>query len=574
MAFRRTIPDDRDGKYWYDAKAAKKAVAFFPRYLRLFEGEWAGEPLVLMEWVAEIVRDVWGWKRQDGTRRYRTLYIWIPRKNAKSTVAAGLGLLLLLGDGEPGGQVFTIASNEDQAKIVFNFAANMVNLSPDLTKIIVPFKTALYCSALNASMRWLTGKAQGKHGLNASGIIGDEIHEWPSDDLYTFVHQSEGTRRQPLDVLISTAGKRGGVGWEHYQLSEAILNGEIDAEDVYVYIAAADPKRDADEPMYWATEEAVRESNPSLGQTVKLEFLLAEIEKAKSNPRKINDIKRYYLNLWVDQATVWLQMDKYDKCATDLLGTNGEETLGGHATIKREDMPIIYRVPSISYNNRWSHFRRMLAGRRCVVGIDLASTTDLACASFVFPPLEPGDPWFVIPRFFIPRGDDTALAERTKKDKFDYQAAADIGALVLTDGEVTDYDAIFKEVMQFAEEFAIEKVGIDRWNATQIATQLSEAGLEVELFGQGFASMTGPTKHLERIILQKRLDHGGHPVLRWNARNVAVKKDGADNMKPVKDESHNRIDGIVATIIAIGMSDDFLLDTTSVYENRGVIRLG
>lgn len=575
MGIRKTIPDDRDGKYHYDERAAKKAVAFFPRYCRLFEGEWAGQPLVLMDWVADIVRDVFGWKRQDGTRRYRLVYIWIPRKNAKSTTAAGIALLMLLGDGEQGGQVYTIASTEAQAKIVFRFASNMVNLSPDLSKIIVPFKTALFCSALNASLMPLTGKAQGKHGLNASCVVGDEIHEWPSDDLYTFVHQSEGTRRQPLDLLISTAGQRDGVGWEHYQLCEAILNGEIDAEDTYVFIAAADAQRDANEPLYWATEEAVRESNPALGHTVKLEFLMSEIDKARSNPRKVNDIKRYYLNLWVDQATLWLPMDKWDRCSHDVLGGRGE-LLGPPKLLDPDKgLPVVYRALTTSYNHRWAHFRELLRGRRCMVGVDLSSTTDLACAVFVFPPLEPGGVWYVLPRFYLPRGDNPqALKERIKRDKFDYEAAEQVGAITLTPGDVVDYDVIFKDILAHRDDFAIELVGLDRWNATQMATQLSEAGLEVLLFGQGFGSMSGPSKFLERIVLQKRLDHGGHPVLRWNARNVAVQKDGAENIKPVKDKSANRIDGIVGTIIAIGVGDDYTGEGPSIYEQRGVISIG
>lgn len=567
MGIRKTIPDDRGGKYYYDAKAARKAVAFFPRYLRLFEGEWAGQPFELMPWVADIVRDVWGWKRvSDGTRRYRTLYVWIPRKNSKSTTAAGLALLLLLGDGEQGGQVYCIASTEDQAKIVFNFAANMVNLSPDLTKIITPFKTALYCSALNAAIKPLTGKAAGKHGLNASAIIGDELHEWPSDELYTFVHQSEGTRRQPLDVLISTAGKRDGVGWEHYQLSEAILNGEIDAEDTYVFIAAADAKRDADEPLYWASEEAIRESNPALGHTVKLEFLMSEIEKAKSNPRRVNDVKRYYLNLWVDQATLWLPMDRWDRCGLSVLGDKVEPV--ADADIDRTQLPVIYRTANL----RWKRFPQWLAGRRCYVGVDLSSTTDLTCCAYVFPPDDPGGVWHVYPRFFLPRGEtEAAIKERTKRDKFDYEAAEQVGALVLTDGDVIDYDAVLNDIAMHSGLFDIALVGLDPWNSTGLATQLTDGGFEVEFFRQGFASMSGPTKFLERIILQKRFDHGGHPVLRWNARNVAVTKDGAENMKPVKDKSTNRIDGIVATIIGIGVGSEYETEGPSVYETRGIL---
>ncbi len=577
MAVRKTIPDERGGKYYFDRKAARRAVKFFPRHLRLFEGEWARQPFELMDWCAEIVSDIFGWKRtEDGTRRYRRVYVWIPRKNAKSTLAAGVALLLLVGDGEQGGQVYCIASTEDQAKIVFKFASNMVNMSPELSRIIEPFKTALWCGSLGATLAPLTGKAQGKHGLNASGIVGDEIHEWPSDDLYTFVHQSSGTRRQPMDFLISTAGKRDGVGWEHYQLCEAILNGEIDAEDTYVFIAAADARRDAEDPAYWRTEEAMWDANPALGQSVKLEFLMAEVARAQSNPRLQNDVKRYFQNLWVDQAVLWLDMERWDRCGLDVFGGRGE-ALGPPPVPNDQlgrELPLIYRTPTKSYNHRWSHFRRLFRGRQCMVGLDMSSTTDLTCAAYVFPPDDDYPWWAVYPRFFLPRGEsEESMKARIKRDKFDYQAAADVGALVLTDGDVLDYDAVFRDIMQHGEDFDIQLIGVDRWNTTQIAGQLAEAGFTVEFFGQGYASMSGPSKFLERVVLQKRIDHGAHPVLRWNARNVAIAKDGAENVKPVKDKSTNRIDGIVATIMGIGIGDAFENEGPSVYETRGIIRV-
>ncbi len=573
MGIRRTIPDDCGGKYYFDAKRAGRAVRFFPKHLRLFEGEWAGQPLHLMPWCETIIRDVFGWRRQDGTRRYRLVYVWIPRKNAKSTMAAGVGLLCLVADGEAGAQVYTIAATESQARIVFDFAGNMVGQSPQLAPLITPFKDSLWVDNIGAVMRPLTGKARGKHGLNAHCIIGDEIHEWPSDDLYTFVHQSEGTRRQPLDFLISTAGLRDGVGWEHFQFCEAILNGEILAEDVYVFIAAADPKKDADNPLYWASEEAVREANPSLGHTVKLEFLMGEIEKARTNPRKVNDIKRYYLNLWVDQASVWLDMAAWDACGhADSPYENEKPSAAELAwSLEPKTLPTIY----INSNKRWKRLIELCRGRRCLVGIDLSSTTDLTATVYVFPPDDKINRWIVIPRFFMPRGErEEDLKAKIKRDKFDYEAAAQVGAIVLTDGPVLDYDIVFNDFKVHAEMFEVAAVGIDRWNATSTATAIANEGFEVAMFGQGFGSMSGPSKFLERKLLQKGLDHGGQPVLRWNARNVAVKTDGAENLKPVKDESTGRIDGIVAAIIAIGISDEYTDEGPSVYEKRGVIVLG
>lgn len=516
--------------------------------------------MVLMDWQGTIIGDVFGWVHADtGYRRFRYVYVWIPRKNTKSTTAAGVALLLLIGDGEHGAQVYSIASKEDQAAIVFDMAANMVAASPDLSRLVTPFKKSLWVDTLGAVFRFLTGKARGSHGLNVHGLIGDEIHEWASDDLYTFLRQSQGTRRQPMNFLISTAGLRDGVGWEHFQLCEAILNGEIYAEDTYVFIAAADAQKDAADPLYWTTDEAIREANPGLGTTVKLDFIRSEIEKARNSPRLMNDVKRYLLNLWVDQATAWLDMARWDQC--------GFPQWDWRFGLARKELPVLYR----SANMRWQTFRKANRGRRCLVGIDLSSTTDLSAVVFVFPPDEDVPHWVIMPLFFLPRGEkEQDLKDRIKRDKFDYGQAAEVGAIILTDGDVIDYDVIFNTFKDYAQDFEVVAVGLDRWNATSMATSITNEGFECSLFGQGFGSMSGPTKFLERKLLQRQIDHGGHPVLRWNARNVAVTTDAAENLKPAKDKATGRIDGIVGAIIGIGISDEFANEGPSVYEKRGL----
>lgn len=570
MAIRRTIPDDCGGKYVFNAKKARKAVSFFPRFIRLSEGEWFDKPMVLMDWQEQIVSEIFGWVHADtGHRRYRVVYVWIPRKNTKSTTAAGIALLLLIGDGEHAAQVYSIASNEDQAAIVFDMAATMVAQSEELSRLVTPFKKALWIDSLGAVFRYLTGKGRGKHGKNVHGLIGDEIHEWASDDLYTFLRQSQGTRREPMNFLISTAGQRDGVGWEHFQLCEAILNGEVHEENTYVFIAAADAAKDAQDPNYWTTEEAVRESNPGLGTTVKLDFIMGEINSAKTNLRKINDVKRYLLNLWVDQATVWLDMNRWDDCGfnRDVFDDQGKLLCPAEPQpeLDRSTLPVMFR----GSNLRWKAIREANRGRRCLVGIDLSSTTDLSSVVFVFPPDDTNDRWVLLPLFFVPRGErEDDLDKRKKRDKFDYRQHAEVGALILTDGDVIDYDVIFSTFKEYAQDFEVGAVGLDRWNATSMATSIANEGFEVSMFGQGFGSMSGPTKYLERKTLQRKIDHGGHPVLRWNARNVAVTQDAAENVKPAKDKATGRIDGIVAAIIGIGISDEFADEGPSAYRDK------
>lgn len=553
---RRTIPTDEGGKYWFDAAAAEAGVQFFKQRLTLTVAEWSGQPFVPSTEQEQIVRDVFGWKRtDDNTRRFRTVFIWVPRKWGKSEFAAGVGLLILVGDNEPAAEVYCIATTEDQARIIYDRAVSMVladnegraeqgNEGPYLADAITPFKSNIWYHDTASKMQVLTGKPVGKHGLVTSGILADEVHEWPDDELYNFVHQAEGNRRQPLDLFTSTAGKKKGPGWEYYKLSEAILDGSVIAPDTYVFIASADPERNRAETEYWTTEAAWAEANPNYPITPKKAYLEAECNKAKGSPRLENNFKKYHLNLWVEQDTRWLNMTRWDACA----------------------------------HSDWRTMAERMRGRTCIGGVDLSAVGDLTCRALIFPP-EPEDPWHdvamsdgsvmqvkrwsVLPTFFIPRG---RMNERVKLDKQPFDKWHKIGAVVATPGDVIDQNALHKLILQDAEDYALEAVMVDRWNATQFVVNLRDEGIEAEMFGQGFGSMSGPSKWLERAVLLQQLDHGGHPVLRWCASNVAVSEDHAENIKPSKEESTDRIDGIVATVMAIGGCDDHLTGEGELWE--------
>lgn len=516
-----------EGEYWFDARAADRAAAFFPQHLRFTEGEWAGKPFVLEAWEEhDIVRPMFGWKREDGSRRYRVVYVWVPRKNGKTELAAGIALLILVGDGEMGGQVYSIAADKDQAKIVFNKAVAMVNWSEALSRSLTCFKTSIWCADLSAAFKPLSGTPEGKHGLNMSGLVGDEIHEWRDGRLYTFVHQSAAARRQPIEFLISTAGERSGYGWEAWDYCLKVKAGEIDDPETLVVIYAADPEDDWTDPAVWA------KANPNLDLSVKREYLAAECQKARELPRLENDFKRYHLNIWTEQAVRWLPLEAWDEC--------------GHPP------PALKSSAGARVaNQRWQVLAEGLAGRYATAGVDLSATTDLTALVWTFPPEEEGGVWIVIPRFFMP---ESRIPERVRRDRVPYDEWARAGALTATPGNVADYAFVKHRLFADAEVFKAGKIAIDRWNATQMAVELQAEGLEVELFGQGYASMSEPSKELERLVLDRRIDHGGHPVLRWCARNVAIDTDPAGNIKPAKDKSTERIDGIVAAIMGIGVA--------------------
>lgn len=505
---------------WFDHAAAAAAVSFFRTYLRHTEAEWWGRPFVLSPWQERIVRAVFGWKRADGTRLVRTLYLEVPRKNGKTEFAAGLALLLLVADGEPGGQGYSMAVDAEQAKIVFNKAVTMVGLSPSLASVLETYKTSIYCPQLVASFRPLTSNARSKHGFSPSFAIGDELHEWPDGEIHDVVHKGTAARRQPLEILITTAGEPGiGYGAELHERAEQILAGTREEPEFLPFIFAADPGDDWTQPATWA------KANPNLGISVKESYLASEVAAALGNERKIGDFKRYHLNIWNEKVAAGLPMDQWDAC----------------------------RIRTVTLET--------LAGRRCWGALDLSSTTDLTALALVAA-VGRGE-WDVWWHFWMPTA---GLKERVRKDRVPYDRWIAEGWITGTEGNTVDYDAIrafvsggvphdLVETRPVAHQVDLVELAIDRWNATQIVTQFVQDGIEVVPFGQGFASMSGPSKELLRLIGTGALNHGRNPVARWMATCTGFEADSADNIKPAKPDrrtSIKRIDGIVALIMALG----------------------
>lgn len=544
----------RDGEFWYDAATADAVTAWFQAHLVFTEGEWAGRPFVLESWQEhDILRPLFGWKRADGTRRFRRCYIWVPRKNGKTELAAGIALCMLLGDAEPGGQVFSIASEKAQAQIVFNKATVMVErsdlpLAPPEGAGLECYADSIYWPEQNASFRPLSGKPKGKHGLNMSGLVGDEIHEWPNGDLYTFVHDSAAARRQPLEVLISTAGVKGSHGEEVWLECQQLLNGEIEDPATMVVVYAPDEGDDWEDPATW------RKANPNWGVSVKPEVFEEDFRRARQLPRLENDFKRYRLNMWTDQAVRWLPIDAVDD--------DGRRFGWDHCK-----GPI-----------SWRDLEAKLRGLRCYGGLDLSAVQDLSALVWWFP-IQPGlETPALLARFWKPAD---LIEQHARRDRVPYDRLVKDGALLTTPGNVLDHEAIRARVLQDAEIFKVafrgEKraadeggLAIDRYDASETYVKLHGEGLPVVLFGQGFVSMSAPAKALERDVLSNGFHHGDHPLLRRHAQAVAIETDAAGNIKPSKDKSTLRIDGIVAACMARGIAAKDKPPQRSVYESRGV----
>lgn len=491
---------------WFDERAATIAERFFERMLVHIEGPLAGQPFVLEPWQRAIVRDLFGRKRAGGLRRYRKLYLEVPRGNGKSTFAAGLALYLLAVDGERSAKVYSAAADRSQAAIVFETAEKMVQASPLLAESIKSYrnKTMEYRDT-GSKYIVLSSDAYTKHGLNPSGIVFDELHAQPNRDLYDVLNTAMGKRAQPLMIMITTAGyDRNSICWEQHEYALRVRNGLIDDPTYYAAIYAADEADDWTAPSTWA------KANPNIGVSVREEFLAQECRAALESPAYQNTFRRLYLNQWTQQATRWIDMAAWDRCAALL--------------------------PD-------------LAGRPCFGGLDLASTTDIAALALVFPPQTAGEPLYVLPHFWIPADN---MVERERRDRVPYATWVRQGLIEATPGNVIDYGYIRNAINGLAATYAVQEIAFDPWNATQLSIELAGDGIDMIEMRQGFASLSAPSKELLRLVLSGALAHGGNPVLRWMADNVSARQDPAGNVKPDKAKSTGRIDGIAACVMGIG----------------------
>lgn len=514
------VPISPCGKYWFDQGEADRVVKFFRDYLVHIKGELGGKPIDPMEWEQdEILRPLFGWKRWDGTRRYRQAWIEVPRKNDKTTLAAGISLYLTLADGEPGAEVYAAAADKDQAKICFEIAKAMVQSSRALLARCEILRDAIVVGKTFSVYRVLSADAFTKHGLNAHGVVVDEVHAQKTRDLIDVLHTSTGSRRQPLEVYITTAGHdRHSVAHEMHEHALRVLADPSVDEALLIVVYAAAPIDD------WKSEATWRKANPGLGRSKKLEYMRAECNRATQIPGYLNTFKRLDLNIWTEQASLWLPMDKWDLCVGKIAN------------------PI--------------ELRAAMRGQRCWGGLDLANTIDINAFSLVF--LPGAMRIVVLPFFWIP---EERLKEREKVDRVPWSQWVKAGLVKVTPGAVSDYDIIRSDIEMLGTQYLLEEVGIDRWNTLQIGTQL-ENGRAAKAaknrnkgrkppqehfvlgIGQGFASMTTPCKALEAAVVGLRFEHGVHPILRWMASNVAAQRDAADNVKPDKEASGEKIDGI------------------------------
>lgn len=515
----------------FSEEAANRAVTFISE-LPLIEGsQWAGRKMKLIPWQEHrVVRPVFGTLKDNGFRQYHTVYIEAPKKSGKTPFAAALGLYLLFADNEDGAVVYFASNEREQAGHLYRHAAGMVRGRAPLAERskCLDSRKRIVVESTNSYLEALSAEAYSKHGPSIHGIVFDELHALPGRELYdTLTFGTGRARNQQLVIIITTAGfDRNSICWELHEHARKVADGIVEDPTFLPVLFWASENED------WEDEQTWIRCNPSLGYIYTLDDMREDYVKAKRSPADENNFRRFCLNQWTRQDVRWLRMTDWDLSA----GQFEESDLDAHV---------------------------------CYGGLDLASTSDLAAFVLVFPPEDEGDPHHLVSRFWCP---EDGIRERSRRDKVPYEDWARMGILTPTPGNVVDYARIRADILELSKRFNIREIAYDRWGALQIVQDLESEGLTVFPFGQGYASMGAPTKEFEKLVLAHLLWHGGHPILRWMADNVTVRMDPAGNIKPDKAKSTEKIDGIVAAVMALDRCIRHGLDDgLSVYATRGLI---
>jgi len=498
----------------FDVEASLRPVQFFEKFLRHSKGRWAGQPFKLLPWQREnIVQPLFGWYRADGRRRINKTYIEIPKKQGKSTLAAGIGTYLLVGDGEHGACVYSLATSSEQANIVHSEAVNMVKQSPGLSKHL-KINHSTGTIAFEKTMSYYkrgSAEAAGKEGFNLSGAIIDELHVWYGRKLWETLRYAYSSRDNPIQFVITTAGDDfESVCFEQHEYAKGVIAGKIEDDRFLPFISAAEPTDDLTDPATWA------KANPSMGETIRADDFAAELEAASQSASEMASFKRYRFNIWGMSENPWLEdYGAWTACEKDF-----------------DEASLI--------------------GRECYGGLDLAQSRDLSAFALAFPPDDIDGDWHLLTWFWLPE------ARAYAKDPMNvYRNWSDSGMIKTMPGSVCDYNEVENFIGGLTEKFDIRAFAYDPYNAEPTTRRIQEEfGVERFLFKQNVPTYAGPTKEFERLILSGKMRHNGQPVMDWQMGHVRVFSDNNNNNRPVKPKHGDRrtIDGVVASIMALGMA--------------------
>lgn len=512
-----------EGRY-FDKKAAMRAIHFIEK-LKHTKGEWAGQRFRLEPWQQFVLWNIFGWKNADGTRRFRYAYIEIARKNGKTALSAGIGLYMLFADGESRPEVYSAATVKDQAKICFSDAVEIVKAT-DLKNYLTPYRNSIVYELKGGTMKPLSSDYGTHDGLNPSCGIIDEFHAHKDSGMFDVIKSAFGARRQPLMFVITTAGfNKSGACYAYWENVIKVLRGVNEDDSLFGIIYTLDDKSEWDDPKMWI------KANPNLGVSLSADYLADQVKDAKNRPEAVRNVMTKNVDLWVDAERTWILDDAWQKC----IGTTAPADLKGCA---------------------------------CWGGLDLSNVSDITAYVLLF---HENDRFQLLPHFWIP---EEKMREKIRKENINYDKWVAEGYVTVTPGNVIDYDFVKADILRIVADYDLRTSAYDRWNSSQTIIDLQNEGMECNPFGQGYGSMSAPTKEFEKLVLTGKIEHFGNPVLRWMLASTLVKTDPAGNIKPDKEKSTQKIDGIVAAIMALGeWMTAQANDERNPYENRGLLTL-
>jgi phage terminase large subunit-like protein len=524
----------------FDRVEAQAAIDFWAMCPHLKGRKWSGQGIVLEPWQAFIIALVYGWKRADGRRRFRVVWIEMGRKNGKSTLAYPAALHNLTVDGEPGAEVYSCATKKDQAKIVYDMARRAVIRTPELLEVLTPYVHSVVNEETWAKLEALGADADTLDGLNPSCVICDEVHKWKGRELWDVIDTATGAREQPLIWVVTTAGPEGeeSVYGQEHGYTRQVLEGVVEDDSRFGYIACLDADDD------WKDPKNFVKANPNLGVSVQADEIAGAVEKAKHSPSSANAVKRLRLGIRTQDADAWIPLTLWDSL----------------------------RDSRVSMEK--------LKGFPCWGGLDLASESDFAALSLLFPldevagELVPAadstkpDIYGLVHRLWMP---PEARYERERKLREIVKPWMHAGHVVAHQGDSIDQDAIEAEVLRIAEEYDLMCLAYDPFNAGMLAQHLAANGVNVWKFVQSMNSFAPAVKRFDELLSNKRIRHDGNPCVRWMADNVVLVQSGAGARMPSRKKSRNKIDGIVSSVESVGASmSSEGQSTASYYDTKGV----
>lgn len=523
-AVQRYVNDKKralDCGFYLDTKAGEKAINFIQK-LKHTKGKWAGKFLLLAPWQKFIVFNLFAWRKADGTRRFRYAYVEVARKNGKTALAAGIALYMLFAEKEPRAEVYSVATVKDQAKLCFNDSVAIVKQT-SLSQRMRVFRDSILYEQLGAYFKPLSSDDGIHDGYSPYCVIVDEYHAHKDNGMLDVMRSGMAARTQPLVFIITTAGfNKNYPCYAYRQNAKNVMNGIVEDDSLFAIIFEMDAEDDWTDPHCWA------KANPNLGISVDYEYLAGEVKDAQNRPEAVRGVKTKNLNMWVDAETTWILDEMWQKCSGSLTLADVE-------------------------------------GCKCWGGLDLSNISDITAFVLLF---EIEDKLALVPKFWIP---EDKLQEKIAKENVGFAEWVQKGYVTVTPGNILDYDFVKTDIMNLAEKYDVSSIAYDRWNSSQTIIQLQDEGLEMSPFGQGYGSMSAPSKEFEKMVLAGKIEHFGNPVLRWMLASTAIQTDPAGNIKPDKRKSSQKIDGIVASIMALGeMMTAKAKEEKNPYQSRGM----